>query len=222
MAAIMITMLNHIHWLGHFSVLITGAHNIYINPWRIARTDPPADLILISDDHYERCSPADIRKLCRTHTRLIGSEAATREIECDVLRPWQSAVYGRARINAVPTFAPVAAVSSSSYAAASTQAIARPAIGFVVSMDMYDVYYAGPTAYAPDIARVQPDVALLPLSTDTMTAAEAAQAVAALRPRYAIPFNWSRDNRAEATAFQRAVEAHNLARVRVAVLEPAL
>lgn len=194
-------MIDQIHWLGHGSFVIQGAPLIYINPWRILRTDQPADVILVSHDHYDRCSLADINKLRGEHTRIIGNERVAQEIpDCTVLLPWQSIAVDRVCIKAVPAYDP---------------RDPRPAakdsgLGFVISANYYDIYYAGDTGVIPEMASIHPDIAILPIDGQgTLTPQQAAQVTDQMRPRWVIPCNWglssSGANKVDAALFQREV-----------------
>ncbi len=195
-------MINHIQWLGHGSFLIEGPPFIYINPWRIARRPQTADVILISHDHYDHCSLADIEKLCGPHTRIIGNERAAREIEgCTVIRPWQSLTVDRACIKAIPAYSP----------GDWRHPVTDGGLGFVISLNLYDIYYAGDTQLIPEMAGLRPDVAILPIDGNgTMTVEDAVQAVQQIRPRWVIPSNWGANpegaTRMEALAFRRLAE----------------
>jgi L-ascorbate metabolism protein UlaG (beta-lactamase superfamily) len=202
-------MLDRIQWLGHGSFLIDGPPTIYINPWRLGNRAEPADIILISHAHYVHFSPADIAKISNPNTRIIGPAAVAREIEgIEVLRPWQTICIGRLSIRGIPA-----------YAGGSVDTTPRPdGLGFMLSLNFFDIYYAGDTQYIPEMGRLHPDIAILPVDGQgTMTASDAAQAVALMKPRYAIPFNWSASTRGEAAAFQRAVEPAS----QVVVMQPA-
>ena len=202
-------MLERIQWLGHGSFLIEGPPTIYINPWRLGQRSERADIILISHAHYVHFSPADIEKISNPTTRMIGPSAVAREIEgLEVLRPWQTICVGRLSIRGIPAFA-----------GGSIDTTPRPdGLGFMLSLNYFDIYYAGDTQYIPEMARLRPDIALLPVDGQgTMSASDAAQAVALMKPRYAIPFNWSATTRGEAAAFQRAVPSAS----EVVVLQPA-
>ena len=202
-------MLDRIQWLGHGSFVIDGPPTIYINPWRLGTRAEPADFILISHAHYVHFSPADIAKISNPSTRVIGPAAVAREIDgIEVLRPWQTICEGRLSIRGIPA-----------YAGGSVDTTPRPdGLGFMISVNYFDIYYAGDTQYIPEMGKLHPDIAILPVDGQgTMNAADAAHAVALMKPRYAIPFNWSATTRGEAAAFQRAVDPG----VQVVVMQPA-
>lgn len=195
-------MLDRIQWLGHGSFIIQGPPIIYINPWRVARATFHADLILISHNHYDHCSPADIAKLRGPDTRVVGNERVAAEIEnCTILRPWQSIAIDRACVKAVPAYSPNHW----------QHPVSDGGIGFVISLDLYDIYYAGDTQIIPEMASIHPDIAILPIDGNgTLTITEAVEVVRTLRPRWVLPSNWSAGASEGATpldaqAFQRAV-----------------
>lgn len=195
-------MIDRIQWLGHGSFVIQGPPLIYINPWRVARSTFHADVILISHDHYDHCSLADINKLRGPNTQIIGSERVAREIDnCTVLRPWQCLMVDRASIKAVPAYSP--------------DDWRHPArdggLGFIVSLNYYDIYYAGDTQIIPEMERIKPDIAILPIDgKGTLTVDDAVQVVRQMRPRWAIPSNWGPTSegatRLDAQAFKTLLE----------------
>ena len=46
-------MLGKIHWLGHDSFRLDGTVTIYIDPWKLPAGLPPADLILVTHEHFD-------------------------------------------------------------------------------------------------------------------------------------------------------------------------
>jgi L-ascorbate metabolism protein UlaG (beta-lactamase superfamily) len=176
-------MIEVVEWLGHASFRINSTPLIYIDPWRIVRPKQPADVILISHDHYDHCSPADIEKLRGADTVVIGNQMVANLIEnVTVLRPWQVINIerggGRVSIKAVPA-----------YNAHHPKEF--DGLGFIISQNFHDLYFAGDTDCIPEMERIRPDIAILPVGgRQTMTASQAAQAVQRLRPRYAIPSHW--------------------------------
>jgi L-ascorbate metabolism protein UlaG (beta-lactamase superfamily) len=176
-------MIDRIAWLGHGSFRIQGPPLIYINPWRAARGPVPADVILVSSDQYEHCSPADIDKLRGPQTKVVANAAAAELIgpEALVLRPWQSLNVGSARITAVPA-----------YTFTHHHPVSRGGLGFVISVDYYDVYYAGCTDMVPDLSCVHADVAILPVGAGqgTLDQEGAVELVSRMKPKWVIPSHW--------------------------------
>jgi L-ascorbate metabolism protein UlaG (beta-lactamase superfamily) len=200
-------MIEQIHWLGNNSFLIAGSPIIYINPWRITAPDLPADIVLVGHDGHEYCSPADIAKVRAHHTRVIASASAAAELaDCEILRPWQTISLGRASVKGIPT------ISSSTRRSAAGQSL-----GFVISINYFDIYYTGETTSPPESGVSQPDILILPISSsDGMTTERAAQFVSRIRPRWTIPCKWDFASRVNAVNFQREVANNS----QVVILQP--
>ncbi len=176
-------MIDRIQWLGHASFRVEGPPDIYINPWRVVHTGDYADAILLSNDQYDHCSPADVAKLCGPDTVVIGNEPAARVIGDDivVLRPWQSLNIGNARITAVPA-----------YTYTEHHPVSKGEIGFVISIGYYDLYYAGSTDAVPELERIHADIAILPLAAGegTMSPEGITHLVRTLCPSWVVPSHW--------------------------------
>jgi L-ascorbate metabolism protein UlaG (beta-lactamase superfamily) len=65
--------MGRLHWLGHDSFRLDGPPVVYFDPWRLPQAKPPADLILVSHDHHDHCSPVDIEKIRTPTTTLIAN-----------------------------------------------------------------------------------------------------------------------------------------------------
>ena len=176
-------MIDRIQWLGHGSFLIQGPPLITINPWRVARTAFHPDAILITNDLYDHCSPGDIDKLRGPQTMIIANPAASHVLGSGalLLRSWQSVNVSGARVTAVPAY------THSDYYPAS-----KGGLGFVISIDYYDIYYAGTTDFVTVLERIRCDVAILPLSAGpgTLDLERTVELVRALQPRWVIPSHW--------------------------------
>ncbi|MBZ0292490.1 MAG: MBL fold metallo-hydrolase [Anaerolineae bacterium] len=200
-------MIDRIQWLGHGSFLIQGPPLIYINPWRVPRTIFHADIILVSHDHYDHCSQADIEKLRGPDTIVISNDKVAQEIrDTTVLRPWQSLSVDRTSIKAVPAYSPNDWRHPQ----------ADGGLGFIISLNYYDIYYAGDTEIIPEMNAIKPDIAILPIDGNgTLSLEDAVEVVRMMRPQYAIPCNWGSAlegaTRLEALAFER--QASEYARV---------
>jgi len=176
-------MIENIKWLGHGGFLIQGPPFIYINPWRVVRTAFHADVILVGHDHYDHCSIADINKLRGPETKIVGNERVAQQIEdATVIRPWQSIAFERASVKAVPAYSPNQVQHPQEHGG----------LGFIISINYHDIYYAGDTKIIPEMDRIQqPDIVILPIDDDgTLSIEEAVDVVKKLRPQWVIPCNW--------------------------------
>lgn len=194
-------MIDQIHWLGHASFRIEGPPLIYVNPWRVARTAFLADVILLSNDQYDHCSPADVEKLRGPNTVVVGNAHAANVIGSDVvvLRPWQSLNIGTARITAVPA-----------YTYTNHHPVSKGELGFVISIGYYDIYYAGCTEFVPELSRVQADIAILPLAAGegTMSMDNLTALARSVNPSWVIPSHWGSMNgtQYDVQALARAIQ----------------
>ena len=196
-------LIDRIRWQGHGSFAIDGAPSIQIAPWRVVKTDAPPDLILLGHDQYDHCSPADVEKIRGEHTVIVGSESARRIIpDTKVLREWQSINVGRANIKALP------AVSSRDPRAGK----ASGRLGFLISLDLYDIYYVGEADTVDENSYLWPDIILLPIDGyGRLSVADAVKLVEAMQPKWAIPYNWGgggeEATHLDAQSFQSQVSA---------------
>ncbi len=185
-------MLGRIHWLGHASFRINGLPHdgpvIYIDPWRLPDRPPTADLILVSHDHHDHCSPKDIERIYGEKTLILGNERVAQQLDYPVrvLREWQgaSSLCGGASVRAVPAYTPEYAYHDRSYGG----------LGFLISVSRLDIYYAGDTSLIPEMDKIRCDIALLPVGGSyTMGIDEAAEAVRRIQPHIAVPMHYGRE-----------------------------
>ncbi len=175
-------MIDRIRWQGHGSFAIEGSPFIQIAPWRVVKGEDSPDVVLIGHDHYDHCSPADVAKIRGEQTMIIGNESVARIIRGTVvLREWQSISLERASITAVPAYS----------AADSRHPRDAGGLGFVISLDYFDLYYVGDSGIVPEIAHLRPDILILPIDGyGRLSMDEALRLVEMLEPRWAIPYNW--------------------------------
>lgn len=175
-------MIDNIQWLGHGSFVIQSDPLIYINPWRITRKVFHPDVILIGHEHHQHFSIPDIEKLRGAETKIIGNLAIVEQLpDTTLLRHWNIINIGKASIKAVPAYSPNSTKHPQE----------AGGLGFVISLNFYDIYYAGDTQIIPEMNRIHPDIAILPIDGNgTLTVEDAVEAVQLMRPRWVIPSNW--------------------------------
>jgi len=177
-----------IFWLGHASFRISGSRTVYIDPWEVA--GPPADIILITHDHYDHCDPPTIKELLGAKTHLAADPATLTKLKAagltgqfTSLDPGDEVEILGVNVKAVPSYN----INKDFHPRSNNN------LGFVVTMDGQSVYHAGDTDLIPEMAEIKTQVALLPVSgTYTMTAEEAVQAALTIKPEVAIPMHYGK------------------------------
>jgi len=169
-------------WLGHDAFRIEAAKTIYFDPYGIAG-GPKADLILISHDHFDHCSPDDVAKLQKAGTVIITEKNSARKLTGDVrvIRPGDTVNVEGIKVTGVPSY--------------NTDKDFHPRkngwLGFIVELGGVKIYHAGDTDFIPEMKDLEVDVALLPVSgTYVMTAEQAVKAALSIKPQVAIPMHY--------------------------------
>ncbi len=179
---------DHLFWLGHDSFRVSGSRTIYFDPWEAG--GPPADLILISHDHYDHCDPEAVRRLSGPRTKIFCDAASEIRLKDSgvetpvmVMDPGDELEYLGVVVKAVPAYN----VNKDFHPRSNDY------LGFIVILDGLSIYHAGDTDFIPEMASLAAQVALLPVSgTYVMTAEEAAAAALAIGPEVVIPMHYGK------------------------------
>ncbi len=171
-----------IHWLGHDAIRIDGSTVVLFDPYQIIASKP-ADLILISHDHFDHNSPEDVAKVRKQDSVIVtdGTSAPKLTGEVKVVAPGDKLTVKGVSIEVGPAY--------------NTNKEFHPKeagmLSFVITLDDVRYYHAGDTDYIPEMEKLNVDVAFLPVSgTYVMTADEAVEAAKAIKPKIAIPMHY--------------------------------
>jgi L-ascorbate metabolism protein UlaG (beta-lactamase superfamily) len=176
-------MVQAIHWLGHDCFKIANDVIIYTDPFNVKKQDK-ADIILITHEHFDHCSPDDIKKIQTKDTVIVAPADCVGKLSGTVktIKPHETITVKGITIQAVPAY--------------NTNKQFHPKakgwVGYIITIQNTRIYIAGDTDFIPEMKSLQNiDIALLPVSgTYVMTAEEAAQAAMAIKPNIAIPMHY--------------------------------
>jgi len=186
-----------ITYFGHASFLIqTQNKRIYIDPYAGLETNyHNADLILVSQWHFDHCNMAKLRRAMREGTHILGTrEVAAQVYPSGFVMPKESRRFDDVEVVAMPV------KSKDVNYRGHEDDEERERLGFVIISEGKKLYFMGDSVYMPQLSKMKPDVLLIAVGgTFTQTPEEAAKDADVIEPSYAIPMCWggpegTRDN----------------------------
>ncbi len=181
-----------ISWLGHDGFKIKNSLVVYTDPFQI-NPDEKADLVLVSHEHYDHCSPQDLKKILGPDTTIVTIHMA--EPELARLKP------GEVKLVKPGDKFTVKGVKIEVYPAYNIDKFRSPGVpfhpredgkaSFLFEVDGVRLYHAGDSDFIPEMEGIEADIAFLPVSgTYVMTAEEAVKAAEHMKIKLAIPMHY--------------------------------
>jgi len=190
-------MLDKITWLGHDGFKINASQTIYIDPFDLKGELEPADVICITHDHYDHCSPDDVAIILREDTIIIAAENCRGKLKGDVrwVRPGDKVTIKDLTVEAIPAYN------------VNKKFHPREAggVGYILTVDSTKIYHAGDSDPIPEMEGLDVDIAMLPVSgVYVATAEEAVEAANMINPKTIIPMHYGSivGSRADAERFK--------------------
>ena len=176
------TMIKNIHWLGHDTFKVVGEKVIYTDPFKIKKKDT-ADIVLITHEHFDHCSPEDVKKIQGPNTVIVATSDCAQKLsgKIKVVKPGDKMNVEGIEIEAVPAYNTNKQFHTED----------KGWVGYIFTVQGQSIYIAGDTDYIPEMKNFKVDIALLPVSgTYVMTADEAVRAALDMKPKVAIPMHY--------------------------------
>jgi len=181
-------LVDRLVWLGHDSFRLEGPSVIYFDPWKLSGEPPVADLVLVSHEHHDHCSPEDVAKISGPDTVVVAAaKAAERLPGARAVRPGEHLTAAGVEVETVWAY------NVNKFRSPGVPFHPREAehVGFVVTVDGVRIYHTGDSDHISEMAEIDCDVALLPVSgTYVMTVEEAAEAARTLNPQIVVPMHY--------------------------------
>jgi L-ascorbate metabolism protein UlaG (beta-lactamase superfamily) len=199
-----------LYWLGHdcFRIEFKGL-KIYIDPFKIDGGN--ADLVLITHDHFDHCSPEDLRKLkgdFEVVAPLLCKEKL-KGFQVKLVKPNEEVEVKGVKIKAIPAY------NINKFREPGKVFHPKEAgyVGYVLHLGKISIYHAGDTDFIPEMKGLKVDVALLPVSgTYVMTVDEAVEAAKNIEAKVAIPMHYGSivGSKKDAEEFVKRVKNGNI------------
>ena len=166
-----------------------GNRTIYIDPFQMKEEPHDADYILITHDHYDHFSLADLGKVANNETVLIVPEKmeekaqeASGLVKCIVtVKPGVCREVEGLEFETVPAYNTLKPFHPKS----------AGWVGYILQIGGKRIYISGDTDATEEAKAVQCNIALIPIGgTYTMAAKEAAELVNSIQPDVVIPTHY--------------------------------
>ncbi|HXZ98298.1 MAG TPA: MBL fold metallo-hydrolase, partial [Candidatus Acidoferrum sp.] len=153
-------------WLGHDGFRIRNGKVLYIDPFKIESSEPKADIILVSHEHFDHCNADDLKKIVTQNTVIVAHSQSKSELgklkakEIKIVKPGDKINIGDITVEAVPAY--------------NLNKFREPGkvfhpkedgkVGFILTVNGVRIYHAGDTDHIPEMKSIRTDIALLPVS----------------------------------------------------------
>jgi L-ascorbate metabolism protein UlaG (beta-lactamase superfamily) len=188
-----------------------GGKRLFIDPFNLKPEQvKSADLVLITHEHFDHCSPTEIKKIAGRETIILAPTVCQDQLkslrvkEIIYVDPNQSFTLGEIIIETTPAY------NLNKFR--SKNLVYHPKadgqVGYVIQSGKVRLYHAGDTDCIPEMSKlVNIDVAFLPVSgTYVMDWQEATKAIEVIKPKIAVPMHWGAviGSRLDAEKFKKA------------------
>ncbi len=193
--------------INHASALIqAGGQAIYLDPTMQGNYDglPPADLVLITDIHFDHMDPKRLALVTKPGTTIIAPEAVAKTVTtATVIRIGEVKDFGKWKIEAVYAYNVPAEPGGKVFHEKGR------GVGYVLSYGGKRFYFSGDTGNIPEMKALKNiDVAFVCMNLPyTMPPDVAAEAVRGFKPAIVYPYHYRGQ---DLKVFEKALEGSGI------------
>jgi len=173
--------------LNHASIKIQRDKVVYIDPFQIEEAPHDADIIFCTHDHSDHLNPDAIRKVMKGDTVIVVPRKNVKKFkkfdlkEIIGVEPNNEYSANGIKFKTVPAYNVDKKFHKKK----------KNWVGYILTLDNADFYFAGDTDYIPEMDDIKADVVFIPVGgVYTCNAVEAARAVNAIKPKVAVPIHF--------------------------------
>ena len=181
-------MIEKIRLISQSAIRIESDKIIYFDPFKLTdEYNEDADYIFITHSHYDHFSKDDILKIKKDTTKIIVTSDLYEEcknmgfIDILVVEPNKEYSIDNIIFKTVPAYNIDKDFHKREY----------NWVGYIISIDNYNLYMAGDTDNIPEIRNIKCDIAFVPVGgTYTMDYNEAVELIKEMKPNLAVPIHY--------------------------------
>ena len=181
-------MIEKIRLISQSAIRIESDKIIYFDPFKLTdEYNEDADYIFITHSHYDHFSKDDILKIKKDTTKIIVTSDLYEEcknmgfIDILVVEPNKEYSIDDIIFKTVPAYNINKGFHKREY----------NWVGYIISIDNYNLYMAGDTDNIPEIRNIKCDIAFVPVGgTYTMDYNEAVELIKEMKPNLAVPIHY--------------------------------
>ncbi len=173
-----------------------------------------ASLILITHEHFDHFDKGTVERVAKTNSACVVAHP-------NILQTFDGAIQ-KAFLHPISISQTVSLRGVTVEAVPAHHPQSFYPLGFMITINGKKIYHAGDTELIDDMAKLKPDVAIVPIGGyGTMDCVDAVRAIKTMKPRFAVPmhYNTFKQIMQDPKEFKQKIEK-SILKTKVVILKP--